>query len=73
MLNNPGLSIDGHGNIYLATFYCESLEIFNRNEEYVTQIDMDDEETRPIDVASDNHHIYVVDNYNDRIRIYEKH
>ena len=73
MPNNPGLSINSNGNIYLATFYCESLEIFNRNGEFIMQLDVDNEETRPIDVAVDNKHIYIVDNLNNRIDVYKKH
>ncbi|MCD4665210.1 MAG: NHL repeat-containing protein [Bacteroidales bacterium] len=73
MFNNPGLSISSNGNIYLATFYCESLEIFNRNVEFIMQLEVNSEETRPIDVAVDNNHIYVVDNLNNRINVYKKH
>jgi ligand-binding sensor domain-containing protein len=72
MPNNPGLSIDRYGNIYLATFYCKSLEIFNRNVEFIMQLDLDKEETRPIDVAEGNNQIYIVDNLNDRIIVYKE-
>lgn len=73
MLNNPGLSINGDGNIYLATFYCMSLEIFNENGEFIMQLKVNNGETRPIDVAVGDDHIYVVDYFNNRTNVYKKH
>ena len=72
MLNNPGLAIGRDGKIYLATFYCESLEIYSRVCEFLMQLDVDDEKTLPIDVAVDNTHIYLVDNFYNRINVYKK-
>ena len=75
MLNNPGLSISSDGNIYLATFYVMSLEIFNKNIEFIMQLDIrteNDKETRPIDIALDNSHIYIADNKNNLILVYKE-
>jgi len=77
-LNNPGLEISSDGNIYLATFYVMSLELFNGNGEFIMQNDIrienDEEvETRPIDVALNNSLIYIVDYFNNLVLIYEEH
>jgi DNA-binding beta-propeller fold protein YncE len=76
MLNNPGLTIDGNGNIYLATFYGMGLEIFNKNGKFIMQTNIkteDAEDTRPIDVVLLNNEIYILDNLNNQILVYEKH
>ena len=74
-LNNPGLELSSNGNIYLATFYCMSLELFNGHGEFIMQIDIrtaNGEETRPIDLALDNSHIYIADNLNNLILVYKE-
>ena len=76
MLNNPGLTINGHGNIYLATFYGMGLEIFNENGEFIMQTNIrteNDENTLPIDVALLDNNIYILDFLNNQILVYEKH
>lgn len=74
-LNNPGLSISSGGNIYLATYYGMGLEIFTGNGEFIMQTDIrtaNGVETRPIDLALDNGHIYIVDNLNNLLFVYKE-
>ena len=75
MLNNPGLTIGCDGFIYLATFYCKSLEIYNENGDFIKQLDLtskNNRETLPIDVAVDNNSIYIVDSFNNCVNVYKK-
>lgn len=74
MMNNPGITLDKDENIYLATFYCQSLEIFNRDGKFLNQIEIRNENNGlPIDVAVDNQkNVFVLDNLNDVVQIYKK-
>jgi len=73
-LNNPGITIDKNDNIFVATFYCQSLELFNRDGEFLSQIEIrNGDDGLPIDVAVDNeNNVFVVDNFNDVVRIFKK-
>lgn len=75
LANNPGITLDKDDNIYLATFYCQSLEIFNRDGKFLNQIEIRNEDNGlPIDVAVDNQrNIFVLDNLNDLVRIFKHH
>lgn len=73
MLNNPGIDIDKKGNIYLATFYCQSVEVFSNLWIFLKQIDVNEENEnnpRPIDVIVGNGIIYVLDYSNNLVRLY---
>lgn len=75
MPNNPGLTRSDIGNLYLATFYGMSLEIFDKQNEIIVQKEIktnDGEETLPIDVAIINSDIYIVDYKNDLVFVYEE-
>ncbi|MBN2261203.1 MAG: hypothetical protein JW702_11695 [Clostridiales bacterium] len=73
MLNNPGLALDTYDNIYLATFYCKSLEIFNSDVEIIKDIDIQEnsnDHTRPLDVGLYNDQIYILDGFNNIVLVY---
>ena len=75
MLNNPGISLGSKENIYLATFYGMSLEVFNKNMEFIMCKEIrpvNNEDTFPIDVATYNNSIYIVDNFNSLIYVYKE-
>ncbi len=76
-LNNPGIALDKIGNIYLATFYGKSLEIYSTSGLLLGSIDFqkgERENPRPIAVALDNsNNIYVLDNHNDLVYVLNKH
>jgi hypothetical protein len=59
----------------MATFYCQSLEIFNRDGKFLNQIEIRNGDNRlPIDVAVDSRKkVFVLDNLNDVVRIYKRH
>ena len=73
--NNPGLAIDKEGNLYLATYYGRSLEIYNSNLEFLKQVDITkynwDEDTYPIDIALYDSWIYIPDHRNNLVQVYE--
>ena len=74
-LNNPGIALSSKGNVYLTTFYCKSLEVYNVNGELINQIDLstlNDDETGPIDVAVNDSYIYIVDAFNDLIYLFKE-
>jgi sugar lactone lactonase YvrE len=74
-LNSPGIALDNEGNIYLATFYCKSVEIYDSHENLLTQIEMADlnESTAlPISVAlGDNKSLYVLDHGREYVCVYK--
>lgn len=75
MQNNPGLSINSNGNIYLPTFYERSIEIYNKNMDLILQKDIKPDvgvNTRPIDLAIYDNYIYVVDNLESFIHIFKE-
>ena len=74
-LNNPGIALDEKGNIYLATFYCKSIEIYDSQEKLLTQIEMDainETTTLPIGVAlGDNKNLYILDHGRECVCVYK--
>jgi hypothetical protein len=75
MLNNPGLTISDVGNLYLATFYGMSIEVYDKNDEFILQVDLKPIagiNTRPIDIAHFDKHIYIADNQNNIVYIYKE-
>ena len=75
MPNNPGLARSDNGNLYLATFYGMSLEVYDKNGEFILQIDIKDaneEKTLPIDLTVNDSHIYVADYQNNNILVYKE-
>ncbi len=74
MLSNPGIAIDRDDYIYLATFYCRTLEIYKPNCEFLNQIELDDRtDCLPIDVAVDDKgRVYVADFGADRVLILKR-
>ena len=76
MLNNPGLAISDIGNLYLATFYGKSLEVYDRSDEFILQVDIRTvvgDDTSPIDLALNNNHIYIADHQNNNVHIFKEH
>lgn len=74
-VNNPGISITRDKKLYLVTFYCKSLEIYNQNLLFLAQLNLsteDNSSTLPMDVATDQNNVYIVDNRNNLIRVYKK-
>jgi len=74
MLNNPGIAIDQDDHLFLATFYCQSLEVFDRDGQFLNEIELDHErKCLPIDVGVDNRgNVFVVDNLNGVVRMLKK-
>ena len=75
MLNNPGLTISDIGNLYLATFYGMSIEVYDKNDEFILQVDLRPiagKNTRPIDLAHFDKYIYIADNQNNIVYIYKE-
>jgi hypothetical protein len=66
--SKPGIILDGKGNIYLATFYCKSLEIYNSSGKILGDFDFNKEingNTLPADLGIDvSKNIYVLDYMN---------
>jgi len=76
MLNNPGLTISDIGNLYLATFYGMSIEVYDKNDEFILQVDIKNiggEDTRPIDLVHFDNHIYIADYSNNNVYVYKEH
>lgn len=73
--NNPGLDIDKDGNPYLVTCDGKSLEVYNSNLVLVKEVDIripnGDEDTRPVDAALYNSSIYICDNYDGLVGVYD--
>jgi hypothetical protein len=73
--NNPGLDIDKDGNPYLVTGYEKSLEVYNSNLVLVKEVDIripnGDEDTRPVDAALYNSRIYICDNYDGHVGVFD--
>lgn len=74
MVNNPGIAIDREDRIYLATFYCRTLEVFDRFGKFLNQIELDkNAESLPIDVAVDHEgQVFVADYGANRVLILKK-
>ncbi|MDZ7331062.1 MAG: hypothetical protein ONB13_06000 [candidate division KSB1 bacterium] len=74
MVNNPGIAIDREDRIYLATFYCRTLEVFNRDGKFLDQIELDHAAgSLPIDVAVDQQgDVFVADYGANRVVILKK-
>ncbi len=71
-MNNPGITFDSNNNMYLATFYCQSIEIYDFDQKFQREILIESERSLPIDIEIDsNKSLYVLDSFNDRILIYE--
>ncbi len=74
MPNSPGLAISVAGNVYLASCYGMSLEVYNSYDDVILQSDIRPiagEKTRPIDIALDNNRIYVADNQYNNVIVYK--
>lgn len=70
--NNPGITFDSNNNMYIATGYCQSIEIYNVDQELLREIKLEDERSMPVDIAIDtNNNLYVLDSFNDKILIYK--
>ena len=75
MPNNPGMTISDNGNIYLTTFYGLSIEIYDRDNEFILQEDINPDarpETLPIDIALINNDIYILDYKNSKVLVYNE-
>jgi hypothetical protein len=75
MLNNPGLFISNDGYLYLASFYKMSIEVYDKNGDFIIDSDTRTsqfEETRPIDIVYYNGKIFVADNYNNQIHVFKQ-
>lgn len=75
MFNNPGLFINSDDIIYLASFYKMSVEVYDKNGEFIIDCDTRTppfEETRPIDVAYNDGRIFVADYQNNQIHIFKQ-
>ena len=75
MLNNPGLTISDIGNLYLATFYGMSMEVYDKNDEFILQVDVrlvGGKDTRPIGIAHFDKHIYIADYHNNNVYVYKE-
>jgi len=73
--NQPGVALDRNGNIFVATCYCKSLEIFNYEGKFLTQIEIGDERsntTLPFGVAiGRNEDVYILDHASDVVHVYK--
>lgn len=73
MLNNPGIALDKNGNIYLATFYGKSLEVYNSSGLLLGNFEFqkgDRKNPLPMSVALDKlNNIYVLDRNNDLVHV----
>jgi hypothetical protein len=75
MFNNPGLFISNEGYLYLASFYKMSIEVYDKNGDFIIDCDTRTsqfEETRPIDIVYYNGKIFVADNFNNQIHIFKQ-
>jgi hypothetical protein len=75
MLNNPGIFISNDGYLYLASFYKMSIEVYDKNVDFIIDCDTrtsEFEETRPIDIVYYNGKIFVADNFNNQIHIFKQ-
>lgn len=75
MLNNPGIFISNDGYLYLASFYKMSIEVYDKNVDFIIDCDTRTsqfEETRPIDIVYYNGKIFVADNFNNQIHIFKQ-
>lgn len=73
-MNNPGITFDSYNNMYLATYYGQSIEIYDFDQEFQREIKMEDENSLPIDIVIDqNNNLYVLVHNpgKNRIMIYE--
>jgi len=70
--NKPGIVFDDKDNFYLATGYCQSIEMFNNKGKFEQEISIIDHQfSYPTDIKIDkDYNIYVLDSRNDRILIY---
>lgn len=75
MLNNPGIFISNDGYLYLASFYKMSIEVYDKNDDFIIDCDTRTsqfEETRPIDIVYYNGKIFLADNFNNQIHIFKQ-
>ena len=71
-LNNPGITFDSDNNMYVTTFYGQSIEIYDFDQEFQREIKLKDEKSLPVDIVIDNNYnLYVLDGINDRILVYQ--
>lgn len=71
-LNNPGITFDSDNNMYVATFYGRSIEIYDFDQEFQREIKMEDENSLPIDIVIDkNNNMYVLDTIGEKILVYK--
>ena len=75
-ISQPGIALDEKSNIYLVTFYCKSLEIYDNTGKLLGDYDFSkllNENTLPIDIGVDkSNNIYVLDNLNSVIYVLKK-
>ena len=71
-IGQPGLGLDSNGDVYLASFYSKTLELFDRDNQFIGMLEFGQEYCLPIDVAVDNKNMYIADTMNDVIYIYKK-
>jgi len=75
-LSQPSIELNKNGNIYLTTFYCQSLEIYNSSGILLRDYDFNKEinkNTLPIDLGIDKaENIYVLDGRNDLVYVLKK-
>lgn len=75
MLSRPSIELDGRGNIYLATFYCQSFEIYNSSGILLSDFNLTkiNKDTLPIDIGLDNNgNLYVLDGRNNVVYVFNK-
>lgn len=71
-LNNPGITFDNDNNMYVTTFYGQSIEIYDFDQEFQREIKIESERSLPIDIVIDkNNNFYVLDRANDNVLVYK--
>jgi hypothetical protein len=71
-LNTPGIAIDRYNRVYLATGYCQSVEIYSKKMQLLNEIKIGEENCLPTDVALENNdYLYVLDSLRENIRVFK--
>ena len=72
-VGEPGLSVHNNGDIYLSTYYGSSIEVYNRNMEFLLEKRIEgpgEEAPTAVDIATYQNYVYVADQRNDLIYVY---
>ena len=75
-MSQPAIQLDEKNNIYLTTFSCKSLEIYDSSGNLLKDYDLGkdiNENVLPIDLEISNQkNIYILDNWNDKVYVLTK-